>query len=142
MLFTSHTLGVYWICWTVKSNQLFGTEHWIQKLNALWCLQYINTFLTYYNWNYFENEAYLTESNDNKRLLNPKAYDIVEEPLGRNEVKAFKPGLKICPGSIHVTDDVTHVAHDSRKYKDSKEKHTSSEDILLYIVEEKATIKI
>ena len=41
------------------------------------------------------------------------------------------PGLKICPWSINIADDVSNVANDSCKYKDSKKKHESSENIFL-----------
>jgi len=51
--------------------------------------------------------------------------------------RKVKPRLKISPRRIHVADDVTNIAHNCRKYKDSKEKHTSSEDVLLHVVTEK-----
>ena len=44
----------------------------------------------------------------------------------------FQPRLKICSRSIHVADDVTNVAYNGSKYKDSKKKHAASKDIFLY----------
>ena len=43
----------------------------------------------------------------------------------------FQPGLKICSRSIHVADDITNIAYNGSKYKDSKKKHTASEYIFL-----------
>ena len=43
----------------------------------------------------------------------------------------FQPRLKVCSRSIHVADDVTNVAYNGSKYKDSKKKHATSEDEFL-----------
>lgn len=51
------------------------------------------------------------------------------------------PGLKICPWSIHIADDVSNVANDSCKYKDSKKKHESSENIFLQRTSVQPSIK-
>lgn len=51
------------------------------------------------------------------------------------------PGLKICPWSIHIADDVSNVANDSCKYKDSKKKHESSENIFLQRILVQPSIK-
>ena len=51
------------------------------------------------------------------------------------------PGLEICPWSIHIADDVSNVANDSCKYKDSKKKHESSENIFLQRILVQPSIK-
>lgn len=47
------------------------------------------------------------------------------------KLENFQPRLKICSRSIHVADDVTNVAYNRSKYKDSKKEHATSEDIFL-----------
>ena len=43
----------------------------------------------------------------------------------------FKPGLKISPSCIHVTDDIPDISNNSRENKDSKEKHAPCKDVFL-----------
>ena len=50
------------------------------------------------------------------------------------ELKNFVPRLKISSRRIHVANDVTNVAHDRGKHKDSQEKHTASENIFLQVI--------
>lgn len=50
------------------------------------------------------------------------------------ELKNFVPRLKISSRRIHVANDVTNVAHNRGKHKDSQEKHTASENIFLQVI--------
>lgn len=50
--------------------------------------------------------------------------------------------MKISPGGIHITDDITNVAHNSSKHKDPKKKHASREDVLLQVVKEKVSVTV
>lgn len=50
------------------------------------------------------------------------------------DLKNFVPRLKISSRRIHVANDVTNVAHNRGKHKDSQEKHTASENIFLQVI--------
>lgn len=50
-------------------------------------------------------------------------------------VECDLPRLKISSRRIHVANDVTNVAHNRGKHKDSQEKHTASENIFLQVIE-------